>query len=176
MPKGAISGVNDSIQPSTPNLAAAYAVQNTPPAMPAVEETLTTRPERCFLYRGEHGTSYVHGAKQQSLDLISHLLRAELFEESGVEVSGIVDEHIDSPEFLYCLVHCAPSILKAGDVELEREQVGVIANCSLDLVWIAPGRDTQCPAASAALAMSTPSPRPAPVISQTCFAVISIPL
>ena len=46
MPNGAISGVSDSIQPSTPNLDAAYAVRNSPPVMPAVEEIVTTRPER----------------------------------------------------------------------------------------------------------------------------------
>ena len=47
MPYGAISGVSDSIQPSRPNFAAAYAVQNSCPAMPAVEEIVTTSPERC---------------------------------------------------------------------------------------------------------------------------------
>ena len=46
MPNGATSGVSDSIQPSTPNLEAAYAVQNSWPTMPAVEEIATTRPER----------------------------------------------------------------------------------------------------------------------------------
>ena len=48
IPKAAISGVSDSIQPSMPNFAAAYAVQNIWPAMPAVEEMATTRPERCL--------------------------------------------------------------------------------------------------------------------------------
>ncbi len=39
MPYGAISGARDSIQPSTPNLDAAYAVQELAlAAMPAVEE------------------------------------------------------------------------------------------------------------------------------------------
>src|SRR5438445_530932 len=46
MPNGATSGVSDSIQPSTPNLAAAYALQNSWPTMPAVDEIVTTRPER----------------------------------------------------------------------------------------------------------------------------------
>ncbi len=46
MPNGSTSGVRDSIQPSTPNLEAAYAVQNAWPTMPAVEEIATTSPER----------------------------------------------------------------------------------------------------------------------------------
>ncbi len=46
MPNGATSGVSDSIQPSTPNFDAAYAVQNSCPAMPAVEEMVTSSPDR----------------------------------------------------------------------------------------------------------------------------------
>ena len=53
MPKGAISGVSDSIHPSIPNFAAAYAVQNIWPAMPAVEEMVTRRPERCLRITGK---------------------------------------------------------------------------------------------------------------------------
>src|SRR5215217_7223955 len=46
MPNGATSGVSDSIQPSIPNFEAAYALQNSWPTMPAVDEIDTTRPER----------------------------------------------------------------------------------------------------------------------------------
>ena len=46
IPNGATSGASDSIQPSTPNFDAAYAVRNSPPTMPAVEEIVTTSPER----------------------------------------------------------------------------------------------------------------------------------
>src|SRR4029079_8893451 len=52
MPNGAISGVSDSIHPSMPNFAAAYAVQNIWPAMPAVEDTVTSRPARCLRITG----------------------------------------------------------------------------------------------------------------------------
>ena len=45
-PNGATSGASDSAQPSTPNFDAAYAVRNSPPARPAVEETVISRPER----------------------------------------------------------------------------------------------------------------------------------
>ena len=47
MPNGAISGASDSIQPPiTANLEAEYAVQNCWPAIPAVDEIATTRPDR----------------------------------------------------------------------------------------------------------------------------------
>jgi hypothetical protein len=46
IPKGATCGVSDSIDPSTPNFAAAYAVQNNWPAIPAVEEIVSSRPDR----------------------------------------------------------------------------------------------------------------------------------
>jgi hypothetical protein len=42
IPNGATSKASDSIQPSTANLDAAYAVRNNPPSMPAVEEIVTT--------------------------------------------------------------------------------------------------------------------------------------
>src|SRR3954468_9451898 len=46
MPNGATSGASDSIHPSTPNFAAAYAETNACPVMPAVEEIVTTSPRR----------------------------------------------------------------------------------------------------------------------------------
>ena len=52
IPNGAISGVSDSIHPSIPNFAAAYAVQNIWPAMPAVDEIVTSRPARCVRIPG----------------------------------------------------------------------------------------------------------------------------
>ena len=42
IPNGATSGVSNSIHPSIPNFAAAYAVQNILPEMPAVEEIVTS--------------------------------------------------------------------------------------------------------------------------------------
>ena len=46
MPNGATSGVSDSIQPSSANFDAAYAVQNSCPIRPAVELMVTTSPDR----------------------------------------------------------------------------------------------------------------------------------
>ena len=52
IPNGATSGASDSIQPSTPNFDAAYAVTNSPPTRPAVEEIVTTSPDRCARITG----------------------------------------------------------------------------------------------------------------------------
>ena len=48
MPNGATSEARPSMNPSTPNFEAAYAVRKSPvEAMPAVEEMVMTSPERC---------------------------------------------------------------------------------------------------------------------------------
>src|SRR6266478_2436582 len=47
-PNGATSCCSDSIQPSTPNFAAAYAEQNANPTSPAVDEIVMMCPERCL--------------------------------------------------------------------------------------------------------------------------------
>src|SRR5207249_6448407 len=52
MPNGATSCCSDSIQPSRPNFAAAYAEQNAKPTMPAVDEIETMCPERCLRMTG----------------------------------------------------------------------------------------------------------------------------
>src|SRR2546425_9896471 len=52
MPNGAISCCSDSIQPSRPNFAAAYAEQNANPTMPAVDEIEIMCPERCLRMTG----------------------------------------------------------------------------------------------------------------------------
>jgi hypothetical protein len=54
MPNGATSARSDSIQPSTPNLAAAYAVTWSKPApSPADEEIVMMCPERCLRITGK---------------------------------------------------------------------------------------------------------------------------
>lgn len=52
MPNGATSFCSDSIQPSSPNFDAAYAVQNSNPASPAADEIVTMLPERCLRITG----------------------------------------------------------------------------------------------------------------------------
>ena len=46
----------------------------------------------------EHRAGDVHRAEQVGLDLRPDVLGAELLEEPGVEVAGVVDEHVDAAE------------------------------------------------------------------------------
>ena len=66
--------------------------------MPAVEEIVTTRPERWAAHDRKGGAGDVDRTEQGGLDLRPELLRAELLEEPGVEVAGVVDQHVDPAE------------------------------------------------------------------------------
>ena len=116
MPKGAISGVSDSIHPSIPNFAAAYAVQNSCPVIPAVEEMVTTNPERCMLHDRQHGARDVHRAEQQRLDLIADLLRTEFLEEASEEVACVVYEDVEATELRDGGLDGRLRVLRAGNV------------------------------------------------------------
>src|ERR1700745_1548513 len=71
IPKGAISGASDSIHPSMPNFAAAYAVQNIWPVMPAVEEMVRQQAGALLTHYWQGGASDVHRAEQQRVELIA---------------------------------------------------------------------------------------------------------
>jgi hypothetical protein len=83
IPKGAISGVSDSIHPSMPNFAAAYAVQNIWPAMPAVEEMeLASRlPKPRTLTMPEHSAMPVFDATAFAMTFLYFRNRKRLGEE-----------------------------------------------------------------------------------------------
>src|SRR6476661_2829112 len=53
IPNGATSACNDSIQPSSPNFEAAYAVPNLKPDNPADDEIEIMWPERCSRITGK---------------------------------------------------------------------------------------------------------------------------
>src|SRR2546423_13257226 len=53
MPNGATSACSDSIHPSTPNFDAEYAVQNSKPTRPALDEIEMMCPERCLRITGK---------------------------------------------------------------------------------------------------------------------------
>ena len=158
IPKGAISGVRDSIHPSMPNFAAAYAVQNIWPAMPAVEEIVSSRPGALLAHHRQDGASDIHRAEQQRLDLIADLFRAELLEEAGEEIPALLTRTSIRPNF-------ATAASTAAWASWGRVTSSLIAN---RLSWsptaaatFAPSRPvatTACPEARTALAMLTPRP------------------
>ena len=97
-----------------PNFAAAYAVQNICPAMPAVEEIVTSRPERCLTHHRQGSAGDIHRAEQQRFDLIPDLFGAQFLEEAGEEVARVVDENVDSAELRDGGFDCGLRILVGG--------------------------------------------------------------
>ena len=124
-----------------PNFAAAYAVQNIWPAMPAVEEMVTQQAGALLAHHRQDGASDIHRAEQQRLDLIADLFGAQLLEEAGEEVARVVDQDVDSAELRDGGLDGRLRILRAGDVELDGQQVVVVAHRSRDLRRIAAGGD-----------------------------------
>ena len=173
MPNGATSGVSDSIQPSTPNLEAAYAVQNSWPTMPAVEEIVTTQAGALGAHDRKDRAGDVHRAEQGGLDLRPEVLGADLLEEPGVEVAGVVDQHVDASEPVDGSLDGRLGVGGVGDVELDGQEVARPGPRPLLTVSVLRAvATTAWPAARAALAMSTPMPRPAPVMNQTFLSVM----
>jgi hypothetical protein len=76
----------------------------------------------------QYGTRDVHRPEQQGVDLLANLLGAQLLEEASVEVARVVDQDIDSTELGDCCGYCSLCILNAGDIELETQQVLVVAD------------------------------------------------
>ena len=105
--------------------------------------------------------------------MIADLFGAELLEEAGEEVARVVDQNINSAKLRDRGLDRRLRILWTGDVEFDCQQASVIAHCSRNLRSIAAGGDNGVAALKAALAMSTPKPRPAPVMSQTFFSVMA---
>ena len=91
-------GASDSIQALHPELRGGVRGQNSPPTMPAVEEIVTTRPARWARMTGRVARVTLTGPNRVVSICGPELLRAELLEEPGVEVPGVVDQHVDPTE------------------------------------------------------------------------------
>ena len=85
-------------------------------------------PRALGAHDGQHGAGDVHRAEQVGLDLCPEVLGGDLLEEPGVEVAGVVDEHVDAAEPLDGGLHGRLGVLGAGDVELDDEQVVGLAD------------------------------------------------
>src|SRR5207245_6644209 len=73
------------------------------------------------------------------LDLPAELLRADLLEEAGDEVPGVVHEHIDAAEPLHGSLRGGLSVGGVCDVELDDEQVVGLAQHAPYPVGVASG-------------------------------------
>src|SRR5215218_9718492 len=65
------------------------------------------------------GAGDVHRAEQGGLDLGPEVLGADLLEEPGVEVAGVVDQHVDASEPFHASLHGRLGVGAVGDVELD---------------------------------------------------------
>ena len=87
----------------------------------------------------QDGAGDVHRADQARGDLPVHLLGRELLEEARVEAGGVVDEHVDAAEAVDSGLDRRLGVLRAGDVELDDEQVVRVADGLGDGVGVAAG-------------------------------------
>src|SRR4051794_38152775 len=98
MPKGSTWGVRDSIQPSTANLEAAYALENAWADDAGGGRDRDDQAGPLGPHDRQHRAGDVHWAEQVGFDLRPYVCGAELLEEPGVEVAGVVDEHVHAAE------------------------------------------------------------------------------
>ena len=95
--------------------------------MPAVEEIVDDEPGALGAHDGQHGAGDVQRAEQVGLDLRPEVLGADLLEEPGVEVAGVVDQHVDAAEPSTAACDGRLGVGGVGDVELDGQQVVVLA-------------------------------------------------
>ena len=93
--------------------------------MPAVEEIVHDEPGALGAHDRQHGAGDVQRAEQVGLDLRPEVLGGDLLEEPGVEVAGVVDQHVDAAEPFDGGLHGRLGVGGVGDVELDDQQVVV---------------------------------------------------
>ena len=92
-------------------------------------------------HHGQHRACHVHRPDQIGGQLPLDLLGRQLLEEAGIEVAGVVDEHVDAAEALERRPHRRLRGREARDVELDDQQVVRLAERRTDRLGVAAGRD-----------------------------------
>src|SRR6266571_5418848 len=138
MPNGSTSGRSDSIQPSRPNFDAACAEQNSGPTRPAPDEIEMMWPERCLRMTGRTARVTFIGPSRLVASCRS-ICSGQLLEVAGIEVGGVVDQHVDAAEALDGGLHHCLGVGTAGDVELDDQQVVRLADGIRHGVGVAAG-------------------------------------
>ena len=123
-------------------------------------------PRALLAHHRQDSAGDVHRADEARRQLPLHLLRRQLLEVARVEAGGVVDQHVDAAEPVDGGPHRRLGIGAAVTSSLTASRS---FDCpkALDTRSLSrPEATTAWPAARAALAKSTPMPRPAPVINQ----------
>jgi hypothetical protein len=79
------------------------------------------------------------GPNRGGLELRPEVLRADLLEEPGVEVAGVVDQHVDAAEPVDGSLDGRLGVGRVGDIELDGQQVVVGAEHGADPLGAAAG-------------------------------------
>ena len=117
------------------------ALQNIPPAMPAVEEMVSSRPERCLRLVGSTARVTFIGPNSSVSIWLRTCSGGEFLEEAGVEVARVVNQNVDAAKSLDGCLDRGQCVLGAGNVELQGQQVVVGADRRGDLHRIAASGD-----------------------------------
>ncbi len=141
MPNRATSGVSDSIHPSMPNFAAAYAGTKHLAGDACGRGDGHQQAGALLTHHREDSSGDVHRAEQQRIELIADLLGAQLLEEAGEEVSRVIDQNVNSAKLRDSGIDRRLRIVWIGDVEFGCHQAFVIADCCRDLRRLAAGGD-----------------------------------
>src|SRR5439155_23284431 len=100
---------------------------------------------------GQDGAGDVHRADEACRQLPLDLLRCQLLEVARIEVGGVVDEHVDAAESIHGGLHRGLRVLRAGDVQLDDEQVAGLADSLRHGVGVAAGGDDCVPSGQGSL-------------------------
>ena len=98
-------------------------------------------PRALLAHDGQDRARDVHRADQARRELALHLLGRQLLEVAGVEAGGVVDQHVDAAEAVDGRLDRRLGVLRAGDVELDDQQVVRVAERLRDGVGVAAGGD-----------------------------------
>jgi len=81
------------------------------------------------------------GPNMVAFDLCPEVRRGDFLEEPGVEVAGVVHQDVDPAEPVHGCLDGGGRVGGVGDVELDREEVLVVADGLGELFGVAAGGD-----------------------------------
>src|SRR5215207_2918669 len=172
IPNGSISGASDSIQPSTPNFDAAYALVYSAPARPASDEIVTTCPERCVRMTGRTARVTFMGPMRLTVSWRSICSGVSSSKKPASKLAALLTSTSMPPKRSTAASTAAPASCWLVTSSLTTSRSSESPSASATASGLRPVATTLWPAASAALAKSTPMPRPAPVMNQVFLSVL----
>src|SRR5215207_6964628 len=172
IPNGSISGASDSIQPSTPNFDAAYALVYSAPARPASDEIVTTCPERCLRMTGRTARVTFMGPMRLTVSWRSICSGVSSSKKPASKLAALLTNTSMPPKRSTAALTAASASCPLVTSSLTTSRSSESPSASATASGLRPVATTVWPAAKAALAKSTPMPRLAPVMNQVFLSVL----